>query len=235
MAGDADVGLISESERFPWRRKWQPNSSILAWEIPWTEEPGRLQSIESRRGGHDSTSEHALTYFTTITKERGKGGLWRLRNFSTEKGHLNVPRDLVTICILGSQEHLSVLALYYMMKHVCSFHIFHGELERCFVTLHHWHPRSYLLGFLIDSTSQSLCTRWSSRLVLIRVNRLHLRTWHLHLEQDLLWGFPCVSVYKNLPCNAGHVDLIPGQGTKDPTFHGSAEPRATTEDLVCHS
>ena len=187
MAWDADVGLISESERFPWRRKWQPNSSILAWEIPWTEEPGRLQSIESRSGGHDSTSEHALTYFTTITKERGKGGLWRLRNFSTEKGHLNVPRDLVTICILGSQEHLSVLALYYIMKHVCSFHIFHGELERCFVTLHHWHPRSYLLGFLIDSTSQSLCTRWSSRLVLIRVNRLHLRTWHLFHMLSLLF------------------------------------------------
>jgi len=28
-------------------------SSILAWEIPWTEEPGRLQSMRSRRGGHN--------------------------------------------------------------------------------------------------------------------------------------------------------------------------------------
>ena len=28
----------------PWRRKWQL-SSILAWEIPWTEEPGGLQSL----------------------------------------------------------------------------------------------------------------------------------------------------------------------------------------------
>ena len=28
-------------------------SSILAWEIPWTEEPGRLQSIGSQRVGHD--------------------------------------------------------------------------------------------------------------------------------------------------------------------------------------
>jgi len=23
-----------------WRREWQPHSSILAWKIPWTEEPG---------------------------------------------------------------------------------------------------------------------------------------------------------------------------------------------------
>ena len=29
------------------------HSSILAWRIPWTEEPGRLQSIESQRVGHD--------------------------------------------------------------------------------------------------------------------------------------------------------------------------------------
>ena len=29
------------------------HSSILAWKIPWTEEPGRLQSMESQRVGHD--------------------------------------------------------------------------------------------------------------------------------------------------------------------------------------
>ena len=27
--------------------------SILAWRIPWTEEPGRLQSVGSQRVGHD--------------------------------------------------------------------------------------------------------------------------------------------------------------------------------------
>ena len=29
------------------------HSSILAWRIPWTEEPGRLQSMGSQRVGHD--------------------------------------------------------------------------------------------------------------------------------------------------------------------------------------
>ena len=29
------------------------HSSILAWKIPWTEEPGRLQSMGSERVGHD--------------------------------------------------------------------------------------------------------------------------------------------------------------------------------------
>ena len=29
------------------------HSSTLVWKIPWTEEPGRLQSMGSRRVGHD--------------------------------------------------------------------------------------------------------------------------------------------------------------------------------------
>ena len=30
-----------------------PHSSTLAWKIPWTDEPGRLQSMGSLRVGHD--------------------------------------------------------------------------------------------------------------------------------------------------------------------------------------
>ena len=32
-----------------------PNSSILAWKIPWAEEPGRLQSIRLQRVGHNGS------------------------------------------------------------------------------------------------------------------------------------------------------------------------------------
>ena len=31
------------------------HSSILAWESPWTEEPGRLQSVGSQRAGHNQS------------------------------------------------------------------------------------------------------------------------------------------------------------------------------------
>ena len=35
------------------------HSSIFTWEIPWTEEPGRLQSMASQRAGHNwATSKH---------------------------------------------------------------------------------------------------------------------------------------------------------------------------------
>ena len=36
------------------------HSSILAWEIPWIEEPGGLQSMGSQRGGHDSVTNQPL-------------------------------------------------------------------------------------------------------------------------------------------------------------------------------
>ena len=37
-----------------------PHSSTLAWEIPWMEEPGRLQSTGSRRVGHDWATSLSL-------------------------------------------------------------------------------------------------------------------------------------------------------------------------------
>ena len=37
------------------------HSSILAWKIPWTEEPGSLQSMESQRAGHDLATKHTHT------------------------------------------------------------------------------------------------------------------------------------------------------------------------------
>ena len=40
------------------------NSSTLAWKIPWTEKPGRLQSMASQRVGHDWTT--SLSLFTVM-------------------------------------------------------------------------------------------------------------------------------------------------------------------------
>ena len=40
-------------------RRVATHSSVLAWEIPWTEEPGGLESTGSQRVGHDYVTEHA--------------------------------------------------------------------------------------------------------------------------------------------------------------------------------
>ena len=48
------------------RLKWlsSSSSSILAWEISWTEEPGRLQSMGSQRVGHDWATSLLVTLFS---------------------------------------------------------------------------------------------------------------------------------------------------------------------------
>ena len=49
------------------------HSSIVAWKIPWTEEPGGLQSMGSQRAGHDSATEHTQkTFDTTLLGEWGR-------------------------------------------------------------------------------------------------------------------------------------------------------------------
>ena len=45
--------LQSQSQEDPLEKEMATHSSILAWRIPWTEEPGRLQSTGSQRVEHN--------------------------------------------------------------------------------------------------------------------------------------------------------------------------------------
>ena len=47
-----------------------PHSNTLAWKIPWMEEPGRLQSMGSRRVGHDSATSLSLFTFMHWRRKR---------------------------------------------------------------------------------------------------------------------------------------------------------------------
>ena len=47
------IMLISKAWCIPLEKAMAPHSSTLAWKIPWTEEPGRLQSMGSLRVRHD--------------------------------------------------------------------------------------------------------------------------------------------------------------------------------------
>ena len=48
-----EVWVESLGQEDPLEEEMATHSSILAWEIPWTEEPGGLQSMGSQRVGHD--------------------------------------------------------------------------------------------------------------------------------------------------------------------------------------
>ena len=44
----------------PLEKETAAHSNTLAWRVPWTEEPGRLQSMGSQRVGHRATSLHFI-------------------------------------------------------------------------------------------------------------------------------------------------------------------------------
>ena len=53
------TGVRSLGWEDPLEKEMATHSSILAWKIPWTEEPGRLQFMRLQRVGHDlATSLH---------------------------------------------------------------------------------------------------------------------------------------------------------------------------------
>ena len=54
LSAKQETWVPSLSEEDPLEMEMATHSSILAWRIPWTEEPGRLQSTGSQRVGHDS-------------------------------------------------------------------------------------------------------------------------------------------------------------------------------------
>ena len=48
-----NIEMLVQSWEDPLEKKMATYSSILAWRIPWTEEPGGLQSMGSQRVGHN--------------------------------------------------------------------------------------------------------------------------------------------------------------------------------------
>ena len=48
-----ETWVQSLGQEDPLEKEMATHSSILAWRIPWMEEPGRLQSMGSQRVGHD--------------------------------------------------------------------------------------------------------------------------------------------------------------------------------------
>ena len=57
-----EMQVRSLGQEDPLEKEMATHSSILAWEIPWTEEPGGLQSMVSQRVGQDWATEHSLTH-----------------------------------------------------------------------------------------------------------------------------------------------------------------------------
>ena len=63
--GDSAVKILpamQEMQVQSLEQEMTTHSSILAWEIPWTEEPGRLNSMGPQRVRHNLVTEHSLIH-----------------------------------------------------------------------------------------------------------------------------------------------------------------------------
>ena len=59
-----ETGFQSLGQKDPLEKEMATHSSLLAWRIPWTEEPGGLQSMGCERVGlnHNNTNEDKSLY-----------------------------------------------------------------------------------------------------------------------------------------------------------------------------
>ena len=61
-----EMWVQSLGQKDPLEKEIATHSRILAWEIPWTEEPGKLQFMGSQRVRHDWATE--LCYCCSVAK-----------------------------------------------------------------------------------------------------------------------------------------------------------------------
>ena len=100
-AGDLVWSLGQED---PLKKEVTTHSSILAWRIPWTEEPGGLQSMGSQRVRHDWATN---TFTHSISVETSYAVIW------IEDSQLSIQATeslfSVSLFLFGRQVHLYYL------------------------------------------------------------------------------------------------------------------------------
>ena len=143
-----------------------PHSSTLAWKIPWTEEPGRLQSMGSLRIGHDWAT--SLSLFTFMH--------WRRRRQPTPvflPGESQGQGSLVGCCLWGRTELDTTEVVF---QYAFNFH-FPNEAN---------HLLLYLLVIHTSSFMKILCPTvkaWLFAFVLLNHKSLH--TFQIQVVDDV--------------------------------------------------
>ena len=70
-----ETWVQSPGRKDPLEKEMATHTSVLAWGIPWTEEPDGLQSMESQRVGHSLATKQQQQHMhcSKIEKERNAG------------------------------------------------------------------------------------------------------------------------------------------------------------------
>ena len=99
MQETTETQLPSFVQEGPLEKEMATHFSILAWKIPWAEEPGRLQSTELQRVGHKWTTEYTQNEYKVMVQ-------W------CSKVHLEplLPEELLSPAVFSEMEHIQMAA-----------------------------------------------------------------------------------------------------------------------------
>ena len=133
-AGDTrDTSSIPGSGN-PLQEEMATHSSILAWRIPWTEEPGRLQSIGLQRVGHDWSD---LACSTCIVACPGFIDIFTYlvslkKVIRIKKNYFPVCTKVTFCCLFSSFPFLSLSFLKWLLVLDCQFIFMNDDqFNRC--------------------------------------------------------------------------------------------------------
>ena len=110
-----------------------PHSSTFAWKIPWTEEPGGLQSIGSRRVRHDWATSLSTFHFDALEKKMATHSsvlAWRIPGTAEPGGLLSMGshrvrydwRDLAAVVAAAEIADESAKVVQFISEHSVSNH-----------------------------------------------------------------------------------------------------------------
>ena len=135
----------------PLEKEMATRSSTLAWKIPLVEEPGRLQSMESQRVGHDWAT--FLPLFSLLLRVLGVGGIFRV-HAGIISPLMVARRALQPAMSIGALEHRDLLAggecttrVRWAVSNVTSASGKQRSLEHFSWPSLHNHPRFQLMWF----------------------------------------------------------------------------------------
>ena len=97
----------------PLEKEMAIHSSTIAWKIPWTEEPGRLQSVGLQRVGHDWATSLSLSEGKIMGIIRGLSGRPAWRRWPLSWAPLN---SLTSLLSYSTREEKLMSIVSYMTK-----------------------------------------------------------------------------------------------------------------------
>ena len=140
-----------------------PNSSTLAWKIPWVEEPGRLQSTGSQRVRHDWATSLSLSCIgegngnplqCSCLENPRDGGAW----WAAVYGVAQIGRDWSNLAAAAAESQLCIypLVLYLKINHP---HLYYSQ---------------YIFTCLFWGTFSRGNVHWSFLLIYVSVHFIYI-------------------------------------------------------------